>query len=319
MNKIGILAILVVFFPFVSLALPSTNRLEEHLKIATQYYKQGKLALAEAECKKAVELDPKDAIAHGILGSVYNNQGKLALAEAECKKAIELDPKNLTWPAPQNIYSADEFDPSLTPTEEQLGAYDMNPKLPISSAEKVAYLDDVKTVEDFGKEAEEARIEELSIIILKSKIGNLPTGLFSPAIDYADRIAQAVGIGRGLAAKATDAFREVQKYEIKRLAKMGSDLKTAYKMASDTRDTLNSIKERLDAQHARAMRKQIKVQAKKAWVSLYGDARDFEGHFNLWFKNQKKYAKQPGANNLDANKQLDVLEKKLEEKLEYGF
>ena len=46
------------------------------------------------EYRKAIELDPKYAIAHYNLGNVLSDQGKLDEAVAEYKKAIERDPKD---------------------------------------------------------------------------------------------------------------------------------------------------------------------------------------------------------------------------------
>ena len=43
--------------------------------------------------KKAIELDPKNAIAHTNLGNALHDKGQLDEAIACCKKAIELDPK----------------------------------------------------------------------------------------------------------------------------------------------------------------------------------------------------------------------------------
>ena len=48
--------------------------------------------MAIEEYKKAIELDPKNALYHNDLGFIYKNQGKNDLAIAECKKAIKLNP-----------------------------------------------------------------------------------------------------------------------------------------------------------------------------------------------------------------------------------
>jgi tetratricopeptide (TPR) repeat protein len=55
---------------------------------------QKKLDEAVAEGRKAIELDPKYANAHDNLGNALFDQGKLDEAVAEFRKAIELDPKN---------------------------------------------------------------------------------------------------------------------------------------------------------------------------------------------------------------------------------
>src|SRR5262249_22072973 len=56
-------------------------------------YDQGKLDEAVAAYRKAVELDPKRALAHKNLGAALARQGKRDEAVAEYRKAIELDPK----------------------------------------------------------------------------------------------------------------------------------------------------------------------------------------------------------------------------------
>ncbi|ETO34170.1 hypothetical protein RFI_02924, partial [Reticulomyxa filosa] len=259
MNKIGILAILVVFFPFVSLALPSTNRLEEHLKIATQYYKQG---------------NP-------------------ALAEAEFTKAIELDPKNLTYPVPHNIYSADEFDPSLTPTREELENIVLNPRLPTNAAELEEYKQDLKRIEEEEKEAERAEDIIWKITILKSKLPNLNTGITTPIFNTIDEVVYALGLGKGEASQAHAAFQELQ-MELGKISEMpqmsDADAKMILEMSTNPGDTFNSIKERLDAMLANAKIKQTKAEAKEAWLSKNGKLRGFENKFNLWLKNQKVFS-----------------------------
>jgi superkiller protein 3 len=55
---------------------------------------QGKIEEAIACYKKAIELDPKFAVAHTNLGIALHAQGKLDEATACYKKAIELDPND---------------------------------------------------------------------------------------------------------------------------------------------------------------------------------------------------------------------------------
>ena len=50
---------------------------------------------------KAIELDPKDAVAHANLGIALNGKGQVDEAIASFMKAIELDPKNA--PAHSNL------------------------------------------------------------------------------------------------------------------------------------------------------------------------------------------------------------------------
>jgi tetratricopeptide (TPR) repeat protein len=54
---------------------------------------QGKFDDAAAELRKAVELDPKFALAHTRLGVALLAQGKLDAAETESRTAVALDPK----------------------------------------------------------------------------------------------------------------------------------------------------------------------------------------------------------------------------------
>jgi serine/threonine-protein kinase len=65
-----------------------------HYNLGHALCKQGKLDQAITECRKAIDLDPKDADAHCILGNVRSAQGKLDEAVAEYHKAIALDPNN---------------------------------------------------------------------------------------------------------------------------------------------------------------------------------------------------------------------------------
>jgi tetratricopeptide (TPR) repeat protein len=53
----------------------------------------GRLAEAEASCRRALELRPGDAHAHSTLGIALMEQGRLAEAEASFRRAIELEPE----------------------------------------------------------------------------------------------------------------------------------------------------------------------------------------------------------------------------------
>ena len=47
-----------------------------------------------AECDKAIDVDPKFAMAYNTCCSAYNDKKDYDRAMAYCNKAIELDPKN---------------------------------------------------------------------------------------------------------------------------------------------------------------------------------------------------------------------------------
>jgi Tfp pilus assembly protein PilF len=66
-----------------------------HFSLGLALYSEGKPLLAEAEYRKAIELDPKFALAHGKLGDVLNDQGKPNEAAGEYHTAIKLDTDNI--------------------------------------------------------------------------------------------------------------------------------------------------------------------------------------------------------------------------------
>ena len=55
--------------------------------------KKGDLDGAIADCTKAIELNPKSAVAYSIRGLAKGKKGDLDGAMADCNQAIELDPK----------------------------------------------------------------------------------------------------------------------------------------------------------------------------------------------------------------------------------
>src|SRR3989344_3045551 len=55
-------------------------------------YLDGNMDNAEKEYKIALELNPKEEMAHNNLGLVYVNQNKFTEAEEEYKKEIEINP-----------------------------------------------------------------------------------------------------------------------------------------------------------------------------------------------------------------------------------
>ena len=77
----------------ISYGIVSIEDAEAYIESGDQYYKENKLELAEAEYRRAVELDSANARAHYALRLTYRKMGKLDLALQEYRKAIELDPK----------------------------------------------------------------------------------------------------------------------------------------------------------------------------------------------------------------------------------
>lgn len=65
----------------------------EHNELGNLYESKGRYEQAIAEYEKAIELDPKLAMAYSNLGSVYSNIGLLNKAIVKYKKAIRIDPK----------------------------------------------------------------------------------------------------------------------------------------------------------------------------------------------------------------------------------
>jgi tetratricopeptide (TPR) repeat protein len=58
------------------------------------YGQSGKLTEAISDCTKAIELNPKSAVAYCNRANAYSKLGKLSEAISDCTKAIELDPKS---------------------------------------------------------------------------------------------------------------------------------------------------------------------------------------------------------------------------------
>jgi lipoprotein NlpI len=65
-----------------------------HSSLGVALLDQAKTDDAIAEFRKAIEIEPKNADAHGGLGEALRVQGKTDDAIAEFRKAIELEPKN---------------------------------------------------------------------------------------------------------------------------------------------------------------------------------------------------------------------------------
>ena len=65
-----------------------------HSRLGTEYLKTGQMALAEPELEEAARLAPKDSANHANLSFVYHALGRNREAEAEARRALELDGGN---------------------------------------------------------------------------------------------------------------------------------------------------------------------------------------------------------------------------------
>ena len=77
---------------------------------------------AEKECKRAIELNPNHAGAHGRYAHLLSNLGRHSEALAEAKRALELDPvspaRNLLLG--QFLYQARQYDQAIEPLQDGL-------------------------------------------------------------------------------------------------------------------------------------------------------------------------------------------------------
>ena len=76
-----------------------------HNNLGNALRAKNQLDEAIAEYRKAIELDPKLALAHNNLGIALQAKNQLDEAIAEYRKAIELDPKLRTWPTTTSAYA----------------------------------------------------------------------------------------------------------------------------------------------------------------------------------------------------------------------
>jgi type IV pilus assembly protein PilF len=70
------------------------KRAEIRTELASNYYREGRLAVALEEAKRAVQADARYAPAHGLLGLIYMEIGDRREAEASFSRASRLDPDN---------------------------------------------------------------------------------------------------------------------------------------------------------------------------------------------------------------------------------
>jgi type IV pilus assembly protein PilF len=70
------------------------KRAEIRTELASTYYREGRLAVALEEAKRAVQIDARYAPAHGLLGLIYMDIGDRGEAEANFGRALRLEPEN---------------------------------------------------------------------------------------------------------------------------------------------------------------------------------------------------------------------------------
>jgi len=70
------------------------KRAEIRTELASTYYREGRLAVALEEAKRAVQIDARYAPAHGLLGLIYMDIGDRGEAEASFGRALRLEPDN---------------------------------------------------------------------------------------------------------------------------------------------------------------------------------------------------------------------------------
>jgi len=70
------------------------KRAEIRTELASTYYREGRLAVALEETKRAVQIDSRYAPAHGLLGLIYMDIGDRSEAEASFGRALRLEPEN---------------------------------------------------------------------------------------------------------------------------------------------------------------------------------------------------------------------------------
>ena len=79
---------------YEALAAKAPESAPVHRMLGAAAKKKGDVARAEAELRKAVELDPQDALAHRDLGVLLYETNRQDLALPEGEKALALDPQN---------------------------------------------------------------------------------------------------------------------------------------------------------------------------------------------------------------------------------
>jgi tetratricopeptide (TPR) repeat protein len=97
----AIMALQLVVILSVGLASgqDQASLVKKHFEQGVAYLRADRPRDAERELRRVIELDPADAQAYNLLGSIYDSLGQRAEAESSFRKAIELAP---SFPAPYN-------------------------------------------------------------------------------------------------------------------------------------------------------------------------------------------------------------------------
>jgi tetratricopeptide (TPR) repeat protein len=70
------------------------SRARARVELAAGYFRNGQLAVALEEAKRAVQIDPTFADAYGLLGLIYMELEDRRAAEENFQRALQLDPSN---------------------------------------------------------------------------------------------------------------------------------------------------------------------------------------------------------------------------------
>ncbi len=72
----------------------ANKRAAVRLQLAANYYESGQLQIAIDTARRAIELDPNFAAAHGLLGLMLMDAGQVVQAEASFHRALSIAPEN---------------------------------------------------------------------------------------------------------------------------------------------------------------------------------------------------------------------------------
>lgn len=84
-------------------AVEANPSADNYINLSLTYYRNGMFPECVKACEKALELNPRSALAYNNMGSAYNSMGEWEKGAAACRKALEIDPgferakNNLKW------------------------------------------------------------------------------------------------------------------------------------------------------------------------------------------------------------------------------